>query len=142
MSPNFMTSFWVISLFILCQGSNLDYSFNATGFNFSTWQQSNVGFQCSKDHRYVILCKYRWDTVTLELDECDLTLRVQCAVGTNTTLFVLIVIEGIAIGVLVLYIYKKPNIDARERAALQNWLLEMSKNNARGRNVKHPNSIN
>ena len=123
-----MTLFLVSYLFILCQGSNLDYSFNATGFNFSTWLQSNEGFQCTRDHTYMILCKYQWDTVVLDLDKCGLdNLRTDCAAGANPTLLVLIVIEGIAIGVLVLYIYKKPRIDAREKSLLQNWLSDMSK---------------
>ena len=140
-----MTLFLVSYLFILCQGSNLDYSFSAAGFNFSTWQQSNEGFQCTRDRTYVILCKYRWDTVVLDLDKCGLdNLRIDCAAGANATLLILIVIEGIAIGVLVLYIYKKPRIDAREKSLLQNWILDMSKNHGiigDEKNKKYPNSL-
>ena len=128
MSQVFMLSFYMVFRFILCQGSNLDYSFNAASFNFSAWQRSNEGFQCPRDNLYAILCKYGWDTVALELGDCAMgDIRLQCARTSNITLFILIVIEGIAIGVLVLYICKKPKIDARGRVELQNWLMKMSK---------------
>ena len=74
------------------------------------------------------MCKYRWDIVTQELGECELdALNVQCAKGTESVMFGLIGIEAITIGLLLLYIYKKPQIDARERAELENWLIKMSK---------------
>ena len=128
MMKSFIASIWLISLCGLCKSTNLDYSFDGGSFDFSTWRQSNDGFQCSRDDLYVIMCKYRWDIVTQELGECELdTLNVQCAKGTNSVLLGLIGIEAITIGLLLLYIYKKPQIDAKERAEIVNWLTKMSK---------------
>ena len=128
MMRTFIVSLWLISLCWLCKSTNLDYSFSGGSFNFATWRQSNDGFQCSRDDLYVIMCKYRWDIVTQELGECELdALNVQCAKGTESVMFGLIGIEAITIGLLLLYIYKKPQIDARERAELENWLIKMSK---------------
>ena len=128
MMRTFIVSVLLISLCWLCKSTNLDYSFSGGSFNFATWRQSNDGFQCSRDDLYVIMCKYRWDIVTQELGECELdALNVQCAKGTESVMFGLIGIEAITIGLLLLYIYKKPQIDARERAELENWLIKMSK---------------
>ena len=128
MIRSFIASVWLISFCELCKSSNHEYSFDGGSFDFTTWRQSNDGFQCSRDDLYVIMCKYRWDIVAQELGECELdTLNVQCAKGTNSVLFGLIGIEAITIGLLLFYIYKKPQIDARERAEIVNWLTKMSK---------------
>ena len=128
MMESFIVSVWLIFFCGLCKSTNLDYSFDGGSFDFTTWRQSNDGFQCSRDDLYVIMCKYRWDIVTQELGECELdTLNVQCAKGTNSVLLGLIGIEAITIGLLLFYIYKKPQIDAKERAEIVNWLTKMSK---------------
>ena len=129
MMKSFIAFVSFLSFWGLCKSTNHDYSFVGGSFDFTTWRQSNDGFQCSRDNLYVIMCKYRWDIVTQELGECELdTLNaVQCAKGTNTVLFGLIGIEAITIGLLLFYIYKKPQIDAKERAEIVNWLTKMSK---------------
>ena len=121
-------SIFVISFCLLCNGSNHDYSFDGSSFNFNAWQQSNNGFQCRRDDRYVIMCNLRWDTIMNELSNCEFgTAFMQCATGTNTVMFTLIGIETIAIGILLLYIYRKPKIDVKERAEVQKCLRETAK---------------
>ena len=81
-------SIFVISFCLLCNCSNHDYSFDGSSFNFNTWQQSNNGFQCRRDDRYVIMCNLRWDTIMNELSNCEFgTAFMQCATGTNTVMF-------------------------------------------------------
>ena len=128
MIRKFVASLCVISWCILCKANNYEYSFGEESFNFTSWQQSIDGFQCARDHQYVIMCKFRLDTTTDEIGDCELqSLAVQCAQGTMMVMFALIAIETITLGVLLLYIYKKPKIDAREREKIHKWLIQMSK---------------
>ena len=109
-----MSQKWTISLYlasflcISCHSANLDYSFNGASFDFCNWQKGSEGFQCPNDNRYVILCQFRWDSIVKELAQCNLLGRfLSCAQGTSATLFAVIGIKAITIGMLSLYIRKK-----------------------------------
>ena len=116
MMENFIAYVWIISFCSLCKSTNLANSFDGGSFNFTSGRQSNDGFQCSRDDMYAIMCKCRWDTVTDESRDCGLIiLNMQCAKGTNSVMFTLIGIESMTIGLLLLYIYKKPKIDLKDR---------------------------
>ena len=115
--------FCVISFCILCNSTNLEYSFDGRSFNFDSWQEGSNGFQCHRDDRYILLCKHRWDTITNELEDCETSrLFITSAKGTNTILFSIIGFETITLGVLLLYIHKKPKIVAEERAEVEKCL--------------------
>ena len=109
MAQKLIISIYLVSfLCILCRSANLEYSFNGESFNFSTWQQGSEGFQCPRDHQYVILCQFRWDMVVMELAECETHSSFsQClSRGTSATLFTVIAIETIIIVALSLYVHK------------------------------------
>ena len=93
-------------------------------FNFSTWRDSDDGFDCGRDHQYLILCKHRWTRITSNLDYCS----VQCAGGGKALLTAIVAVESITIVVLLLYIYRKPRIAEKERMDVQTLI---------SRNFKH-----
>ena len=120
--------FCVISFCIVCNSTNLEYSFDGRSFNFDSWQEGSNGFQCHRDDRYILLCKHRWDTITNELEDCETSrLFITSAKGTNTILFSIIGFETITLGVLLLYIHKKPKIVAEERAEVEKCLKSIAK---------------
>ena len=125
----FIICLCVISLFIVCNSTNLEYSFDGRSFNFDSWQEGNHGFQCNRDDRYILLCKHRWDTITNELGGCDSSKPfTTSANGTNAIMFSIIALETITIGALLLYIHRKPEIVAKERAEVEKCLKNNAKN--------------
>ena len=115
--------FCVISVCIVCNSTNVEYSFDGRSFNFDSWQEGSNGFQCHRDDRYILLCKHRWDTITNELGDCEASMPfITSANGTNTILFSIIGFETITLGVLLLYIHRKPKIVAKERAEVEKCL--------------------
>ena len=115
--------FCVISFCIVCNGTNLEYTFDGRSFNFDSWQEGNNGFQCHRDKRYILLCKHRWDTITNELGDCGSSMPfITSANGTNTIMFSIIGFETITIGAILLYIHRKPKIVAKERAEVEKCL--------------------
>ena len=120
--------FCVISFCIVCNSTNLEYSFDGRSFNFDSWQEGSNGFQCHRDDQYILMCKHRWDTITNELGDCEASMPfVTSANGTNTILFAIIGFETITIGALLLYIHRKPKIVAKERAEVEKCLKSNAK---------------
>ena len=124
MSPATKILFSFVLLVLEIEASNLNYAFDENDFNFSTWRDSDDGFDCGRDHQYLILCKHRWNRITSNLDYCS----VQCASGGKAILTAIVVVESITIVVLLLYIYRKPRIAEKERMDVQTLI---------SRNFKH-----
>ena len=124
MSPATKILFCFVLLILEINASNLNYVFDEDDFNFSTWRHSDDGFDCDRDHQYLILCKHRWTRITNNLDYCS----VQCASGGKAILTAIVAVESITIVVLLLYIYRKPRIAEKERMDIQTLI---------SRNFKH-----
>ena len=110
--------FSFVLLVLEIEASNLNYAFDENDFNFSTWRDSDDGFDCGRDHQYLILCKHRWTRITSNLDYCS----VQCAGGGKALLTAIVAVETITIVVLLLYIYRKPRIAEKERMDVQSLI--------------------
>ena len=115
MSPATKILFGCVLLVLEIEASNMNYVFDENDFNFSTWRDSDDGFDCQRDHQYLILCKHRWTRITDNLDYCS----VQCAGGGKALLTAIVAVESITIVVLLLYIYRKPRIAEKERIDVQ-----------------------
>ena len=115
MSPATKILFGCVLLVLEIEASNMNYVFDENDFNFSTWRDSDDGFDCQRDHQYLILCKHRWTRITDNLDYCS----VQCAGGGKALLTAIVAVESITIVVLLLYIYRKPRIAEKERMDVQ-----------------------
>ena len=115
MSPATKILFGCVLLVLEIEASNMNYVFDENDFNFSTWRDSDDGFDCQRDHQYLILCKHRWTRITDNLDYCS----VQCAGGGKALLTAIVAVESITIIVLILYIYRKPRIAEKERMDVQ-----------------------
>ena len=115
MSPATKILLGCVLLVLEIEASNMNYVFDENDFNFSTWRDSDDGFDCQRDHQYLILCKHRWTRITDNLDYCS----VQCAGGGKALLTAIVAVESITIVVLLLYIYRKPRIAEKERIDVQ-----------------------
>ena len=115
MTPATKILFGIVLLVSEIHESNLIYAFDENDFNFSTWRDSDDGFDWERDHQCLILCKHRWTRITDDLDYCSL----QCASGGKGILTAIVAVESITIVVLLLYIYRKPRIAEKERMDVQ-----------------------
>ena len=114
---------------LLCLGidaSNLEYAFHDNDFNFLSWRNSDDGFECHRDQHYLVTCKSRWTHILRDLDYCN----TQCASGGRAIFNAIIAIESITIAVLLLYIYRKPKIDEKERKDILKYTNLISKHSS------------
>ena len=123
MPPSPEILFACVLLGLGIDASNLEYSFHNNDFNFLNWRYSDDGFECLRDQNYLITCKHRWTHILDNLDYC----KTQSASGGKATFNAIIAAESITIAVLLLYIYRKPRIDEKERMDILRYTDLISK---------------
>ena len=112
MSPSIKILFGCVLLGLGIDASNLEYAFHDDNFNFLIWRNSDDGFECPGDQHY--------------LDYCN----TQCASGGKAIVNAIIAVESITIAVLLLYIYRKPKIDEKERTDILKYTNLISKHSS------------
>ena len=126
MSPSTKILFGCVLLGLGIDASNLEYAFHDDNFNFLIWRNSDDGFECPGDQHYLITCKHRWTHTLIGLDYCN----TQCASGGKAIFNAIIAVESITIAVLLLYIYRKPKIDEKERTDILKYTNLISKHSS------------
>ena len=135
MSPTVNIFVSIVILMVQFKVVNLYHIFHETNFAFSTWRDSDEGFNCAPDQTYVVMCRNRWHNIELDMHQCS----TQCAHGGKAVLTAIIVVEAITIVALLVYAYRKPKIVEKEQVKIQKWITTMSltdtKNKAISNNI-------
>ena len=112
-----------IAIFLLkVEVASLYHVFHERNFTFSTWRDSDEGFNCAPDQTYVVMCRNRWSNIEIDMHHCS----TQCANGGKAVLTAIIFVESITIGALLIYAYRKPRIVEKEQVKIRKWIRRMS----------------
>ena len=122
MSPTIKILVSVAILLLKVEVASLYHVFHETNFTFSTWRDSDVGFNCAPNQTYVVMCRNRWSNIEIDMNHCT----AQCAHGGKAVLTAIIFVESIVIGALLVYAYRKPRIVEKEQVKIQKWITRMS----------------
>ena len=112
----------VVILLLQVKVSCQYHMFHETNFDFSSWRDSDEGFNCAPNQTYVVMCRNRWSNVEIDMRHCT----TQCAHGGKAVLIAIIIVESITIGALLVYAYRKPRIVEKEQVKIQKWITNMA----------------
>jgi len=112
----------IVILLVQVKVASLYHILHETNFTFSTWRDSDEGFNCAPDQTYVVMCRNRWSNIEIDMHHCS----TQCANGGKAVLTAIIFVESITIGALLIYAYRKPRIVEKEQVKIQKWIRRMS----------------
>ena len=125
MSPTIKILVSIVIFLLKVDVVSLYHVFHETNFTFSTWRDSDEGFNCAPDQTYVVMCRNRWSNIEMDMHQCS----TQCANGGKAVLTAIIIVESITIGALLIYAYRKPRIVEKEQVEIQKWVTRMSDTN-------------
>ena len=103
--------------------------FHEANFTFSSWRDSDEGFNCAPNQTYVVMCRNRWSNIEIDMNHCT----AQCAHGGKAVLIAIIFVESIVIGALLVYAYRKPRIVEKEQVKIQKWITTMAVTDAKNK---------
>ena len=112
----------IVILLVQVKFASLYHILHETNFTFSTWRDSDEGFNCAPDQTYVVMCRNRWSNIEIDMHHCS----TQCANGGKAVLTAIIFVESITIGALLIYAYRKPRIVEKEQVKIRKWIRRMS----------------
>ena len=112
----------IVILLVQVKVASLYHILHETNFTFSTWRDSDEGFNCAPDQTYVVMCRNRWSNIEMDMHQCS----TQCANGGKAVLTAIIFVESITIGALLIYAYRKPRIVEKEQVKIRKWIRRMS----------------
>ena len=112
----------IVILSVQVKFASLYHILHETNFTFSTWRDSDEGFNCAPDQTYVVMCRNRWSNIEIDMHHCS----TQCANGGKAVLTAIIFVESITIGALLIYAYRKPRIVEKEQVKIRKWIRRMS----------------
>ena len=119
----------IVILLLKVEVASLYHIFHESNFTFSTWRDSDEGFNCSPNQTYVVMCRNRWSNIEIDMHHCT----TQCAHGGKAVLTAIIIVESITIGALLVYAYRKPRIVEKERVKIQKWITTMAVTDAKNK---------
>ena len=112
----------IVILLAQVEVASLYHILHETNFTFSTWRDSDEGFNCAPDQTYIVMCRNRWSNIEIDMHHCS----TQCANGGKAVLTAIIFVESITIGALLIYAYRKPRIIEKEQVKIRKWIRRMS----------------
>ena len=119
----------VVILLLKVEVASLYHIFQESNFTFSTWRDSDEGFNCAPNQTYVVMCRNRWSNIEIDMHHCT----TQCAHGGKAVLTAIIIVESITIGALLVYAYRKPRIVEKEQVKIQKWITTMEVTDAKNK---------
>ena len=81
------------------------YTFKGVDFDHDEWSRSMEGSKCPHDQQNVVLCKFKWDYTTQELQACK-NPSLHCAGVNVVTSSFPIAVAAIVIVALLNYVYR------------------------------------
>ena len=133
MSPTINILVSIVILMVQVKVASLYHIFHESNFTFSTWRDSDEGFNCAPNQEYVVMCRNRWHNIELDMHQCS----TQCAHGGKAVLTAIIVVEAITIGALLIYTYRKPRIVEKEQVKIQKWITRMSLTDTKNKTISN-----
>ena len=97
---------WLLVPFVMVLSDQAKgYTFKNVDFDHDEWSRSMEGSQCLHDQENVVLCKFKWDNTTQELQACKDPILHCAGVSVVTSSFP-IAVAAIVIVALLNYVYR------------------------------------